>query len=118
MTRIKNDGWPLDRTVRGSLTEALKKIQSEIRCALHFPSDEQLKSDTCRTVEQQRSGMKVDPDEINGQISYELGSLYFLQHKYSEAQAAFSQTRLCVDKYGIGKSGSFSISQSDWLTGR
>ena len=88
--------------------EALKKIQSEIRCALHFPSDEQLKSDTCRTVDQQRSGMKVDPDEINGQISYELGSLYFLQHKYSEAQAAFSQTRLCVDKYGIGKSGLFS----------
>ena len=73
--------------------DALKKIQSEVRCALHFPSDAQLQGGTCLTDESQKTGLKVDLDELNGQISYELGTLYFLQHKWTEAAAAFAITR-------------------------
>ena len=79
--------------------EALKKIESEIRCAIWFPSDEQLTKDNCLTEEDQKTGLKIEQDELHGQISYELGSLYFLQYKYTDAANAFQTTRKCVDKY-------------------
>ena len=72
-----------------------------MRCALHFPSDRQLKSDQLTySEEEQTTGLKVELDELNAQIAYELGSLYFLQLKWTDAQAAFAITRAVVDKMG------------------
>ena len=54
--------------------DALKKIQSDVRSALHFPSEEQMNSDKLTyTEEDQKTGLKVELDELNAQIAYELG---------------------------------------------
>ena len=50
------------------------------------------------TEEDQKTGLKVELDELNAQIAYELGSLYFLQRKWTEASTAFAITRGVLDK--------------------
>ena len=65
----------------------IKKIQSEVRCALHFPSEEQVSNDKLTyTEEEQKTGLKVELEELNAQIAFELGSLYFLQLKWNEGK--------------------------------
>jgi len=85
--------------------EKLKKLQSEIRCAIHMPSDYQLANDEFSS-DDQNSGIKVELDELNAQISFELGSVYFLQLKYLDAAQMFKHVRTEIQKHqsaGTGK---------------
>lgn len=75
----------------------MKKIQSEIRCAIHIPNDSQLSNDEF-SEEAQNSGLKIEPEELSAQIAYELGSVYFLQFKYTDAQNMFSTVRKEIEK--------------------
>ena len=77
--------------------ERLKKIQSEIRCSIHLPSDSQLSNDEF-SDEAQNSGLKIEPEELSAQIAYELGSVYFLQFKYSDAQNMFLAVRKEIER--------------------
>lgn len=84
--------------------DQLKKYQSEIRCAVHLPSDYQLANDEF-TDEDQKSGIKVELEEFNAQISYELGSIYFLQLKYNDAAQMFKNVRVEIEKHQATNTG-------------
>ena len=70
--------------------DKLKTMQSEIRCAIHLPSDEQLLGDLCGETEQSK-GFKVRLEEMQAQIFYELAEVSMLQLKFTEAKTYFSK---------------------------
>jgi hypothetical protein len=80
----------------------IQRLQSEIRCSVHLPSEEQLKNDDFSETDQ-KSGIKVQFEEINAQISFELGSCSFLQLKYSEADKLFKNVRTQIESYKDGE---------------
>ncbi|CAG5109509.1 Oidioi.mRNA.OKI2018_I69.chr2.g4036.t1.cds [Oikopleura dioica] len=70
--------------------DKLKKMQSEIRCAIHLPSEEQLIGDLWEG-EEQAKGLKIPLGELQAQISYELAEISMLQLKFNEAKTYFSK---------------------------
>lgn len=72
-------------------------MQSDIRCAIHLLSEEQLINDLWEEEEQSK-GLKIRLEEMQAQILYELAEVSMLQLKFVEANTYFTKIEELLEK--------------------